>query len=161
MACSKTSVPATPPNPVVQEEAVKFTTNLDTGSFYLIDTLPLTITVSSKIPSAGILYSIEITRLDSNLKVYRLDSTTTQASLSLKIITFKYPGRYSTNITITSKSTTTNSSNKIISLNKNQYLEEYSKINQTTGWYNTNKLFGGRNFFIDSNTSYNKFVDKG
>jgi hypothetical protein len=30
-ACSKTEVPATPPVVVVQEEAIKFTTNLDTG----------------------------------------------------------------------------------------------------------------------------------
>jgi hypothetical protein len=32
-ACSKTEVPATPPVVVVQEEAIKFTTNLDTGIY--------------------------------------------------------------------------------------------------------------------------------
>ena len=159
-ACSKTEVPVTPPVVVVQEEAIKFTTNLDTGTFNVIDTLPLTITVSTKIPAAGILYSIEIIRLDSNLKVYRLDSTTNQASLSFKIISFKYPGTYSANITLTSKSTNSNTSSKIITTNKNQYLESYSKINQTTGWYNTNKLFGGRNFFIDSNTTYSALWTK-
>ena len=162
-ACSKTEVPVTPTPPpivVVQEEAIKFTTNLDTGTFNVIDTLPLTITVSSKIPAAGILYSIEITRLDSNIKVFRIDSTTNQASLSFKIISFKYPGTYSANITLTSKSTNSNTSSKIITTNKNQYLESYSKINQTTGWYNTNKLFGGRNFFIDSNTTYSSLWTK-
>jgi hypothetical protein len=63
-ACSKTEVPKTPPVVVVQEEAIKFTTNLDTGTYNVADTLPLVVTVSSKIPSAGILYSIIATWTD-------------------------------------------------------------------------------------------------
>ena len=41
-ACNKTSVPDTPPptpTVVVQEEAIKFTTNLDTGTHNIADTL--------------------------------------------------------------------------------------------------------------------------
>jgi hypothetical protein len=45
-ACSKTEVPKTLPAVVIQEEAIKFTTNLDTGTYNVADTLPLIITVS-------------------------------------------------------------------------------------------------------------------
>ncbi len=48
-ACSKTELPATPPI-VVQEETIKFNTNLDTGTYNVADTLPLVVTVSSKLP---------------------------------------------------------------------------------------------------------------
>ena len=48
-ACSKTEVPAIPPVVVVPEEAIKFTTNLDTGTYNVTDTLPLVISVSSKL----------------------------------------------------------------------------------------------------------------
>lgn len=52
-ACTKTDAPVvtpTPTTPVVQEEAVKFSTNLDTGTLYFTDTIPLVITVNSKAP---------------------------------------------------------------------------------------------------------------
>ena len=55
-ACSKTEVPTTPLIPVVQEETIKFTTNLDTGTYNVADTLPLVISVSSKLPATGIIY---------------------------------------------------------------------------------------------------------
>ena len=41
-ACTKTDAPVvTPPTPVVQEESIKFSTNLDTGTFNVADTVPL------------------------------------------------------------------------------------------------------------------------
>jgi len=42
-----------------------------------------------------------------------------------------------------------------------QPIEEYSSINKTTGWYVTNKLFGGRNFFIDSSQTYRSLYTNG
>ena len=162
VSCTKTEEPP-PPAPVqvvVQEDPIKFSTNLDTGNINFVDTLSLNISISSKLPASGTSIAIEIIRQDSNIKVFKLDTSLSQATLSLKINGLKFPTTYITNITISSKSTTSNTSSKTIILTKNQYLEEYSKINQSTGWYNTNKLFGGRNFFIDSNTTYSSLWTK-
>jgi hypothetical protein len=50
-ACTKTEQTTTPPPPVViQEESIKFSTNLDTGTFYIADTLPLEIKMNSTLP---------------------------------------------------------------------------------------------------------------
>ena len=118
-ACSKTEVPATPPVVVVPEEAIKFTTNLDTGAYNVVDTLPLVITVSSKIPSTGLIYSIITTWTDSSKQIFKLDTTLTAASLSLNIPGLKKTGSYSLSLTVTSKATSTNSLNKSIAVVNN------------------------------------------
>jgi hypothetical protein len=119
VACSKTEVPVPPPTPVAQEEAIKFTTNLDTGTYNVSDTLPLIITVSSKAPVAGFLYSVFTTWTDSSKQIFKLDTTVSATSLSLNIPGLKKTGTYSLSITITSKSTTSNTLNKSISLVNN------------------------------------------
>ena len=104
VACSKTEVPGTIPTPVAKEEAIKFTTNLDTGTYNVSDTLPLIITVSSKAPAAGFLYSIITTWTDSSRQIFKLDSTSSSTSLSLNIPGLKKSGIYLLSLTITSKS---------------------------------------------------------
>ncbi len=113
-ACSKTEAPAIPLTPVVQEEAIKFATNLDTGTYNVADTLPLVITVSSKLPSAGILYSILVNWTDSSKQIFKMDTSLTVSSLSLNIPGLKKLGSYSLSVTVTSKSTSTNTLNKSI-----------------------------------------------
>ena len=113
-ACSKTEVPATPPVVVVKEETIKFTTNLDTGTYNVADTLPLVVTVSSKLPSAGVLYSILVNWTDSSKQIFKLDTSLTVSSLSLSIPGLKKSGAYSLSVTVTSKSTSTNTLNKSI-----------------------------------------------
>ena len=118
-ACKKTEVPATPPVLVIQEEAVKFTTNLDTGTYNVADTLPLVIIVNSKIPKAGLLYSITATWTDSAKQIFKLDSTSSATNLNLNIPGLKKSGNYSLSVTVTSKSTSTNTLNKSIPLVNN------------------------------------------
>ena len=118
-ACSKTEVPVKPPVVVIQEEAIKFTTNLDTGTYNVADTLPLVISVSSKLPSAGILYSILVNWTDSSKQIFKLDTSLTVSSLSLNIPGLKKTGSYSLSVTVTSKSTSSNSLNKSIPLVNN------------------------------------------
>jgi hypothetical protein len=48
-SCTKTDKVTTTPPVSIQEEAIKFNTNLDTGTYNVADTLPLVITVLSKI----------------------------------------------------------------------------------------------------------------
>jgi len=118
-ACSKTEVPAIPPVVVVQEEAIKFTTNLDTGTYNVADTLPLVVTLSSKLPSAGVLYSILVNWTDSSKQIFKLDTSLTVSSLSLNIPGLKKIGSYSLSVTVTSKSTSTNTLNKSIPIVNN------------------------------------------
>ena len=118
-ACSKTEVPKTPPVVVVQEEAIKFTTNLDTGTYNVADTLPLVVTVSSKLPPAGVLYSILVNWTDSSKQIFKLDTSLTVSSLSLNIPGLKKTGSYSISLIVTSKSTSSNSLNKSISVVNN------------------------------------------
>jgi hypothetical protein len=113
-ACKKTEIPATPPVVVIQEEAIKFTTNLDTGTYNVADTLPLVVTVSSKAPASGFIYSIITTWTDSVKQIFKLDSNSNTTSLNLNIPGLKKSGNYSLSITVTSKSTSSNTSNKSI-----------------------------------------------
>lgn len=119
LACSKTEVPATPSTPVVQEEAIKFTTNLDTGIYNVADTLPLIISVSSKAPSAGFIYSVLTTWTDSSKQIFKLDTSASAISLSLSIPGLKKTGSYTLSITVTSKSTSSNTLNKSITVVNN------------------------------------------
>jgi hypothetical protein len=117
-ACTKTEAPVvtpTPTTPVAQEEAVKFSTNLDTGTYYVSDTVPLVITVSSKAPSAGFLYSVITTWTDSSKQIFKLDTTLSTTSLNLNIPGHARMGNYSIAVTVTSKSTSSNTSSKTIS----------------------------------------------
>ena len=119
-ACSKTDKVA-PPVAVVQEESIKFTTNLDTGTFNVVDTLPLVITVSSKLPSAGILYSITATWTDSSKQVFKLDTMLNNSTLNLNIPGFLKSGIYSVSVTVSSKTNSSNIYNKILNLNRLNY----------------------------------------
>lgn len=120
-ACTKTEVPTTPPVVVLQEEAIKFTTNLDTGIYNVADTLPLVVTVSSKLPSAGLLYSITTTWTDSFKQVFKLDTSLSTSSFSLNIPGLKNAGNYTLSISVTSKSTSSNTLNKSISVVNNPF----------------------------------------
>ena len=84
-ACSKTEVTKTPALIVEKEEAIKFTTNLDTGTYNVADTLPLVVTVISKAPASGFIYSIITTWTDSVKQIFKLDSNSNTTSLNLNI----------------------------------------------------------------------------
>ena len=126
-SCTKTETPTPPPPLVVQEELIRFSTNLDTGTFKLIDTLPLTISVSTKIPTAGIMYSITSNFTDSGKQIFKLDTTLSQASLTVLVPGFTKAGNYSLNITVVSKSTNSNLLSKSFTLVRNHF-----SVNTTT-----------------------------
>ena len=113
-ACKKIEVTRPTPNFVVQEDAIKFTTNLDTGTYNVADTLPLVVTVSSKLPSTGLRYSIIATWTDSSKQIFKLDSSLISSSIDLHIPGLKIAGSYSISITLTSKNTSSNTLNKSI-----------------------------------------------
>ena len=160
-ACKKTEIPATPPVVVVKEESIKFTTNLDSITYSIADSISLVLSVSSKIPSNGLIYTVNSTWVDSNKLVFKIDTISSQSSLSLNIPSIIKAGTYNLSISVTSKSTSSNSSNKnfiIFKRYSNSNYEKHSILNQKTGWFQTNKKFVG-NFWIDSSLAVrNLFV---
>lgn len=116
-ACKKIDKPTE--NPVAQEEAVVFTTNLDTGTYNLSDTLPVTITVSSKLPTSGLVYSITTVWIDSTKQIFKLDTILNQNSLALNITGHTKIGNYKLDIIVASKSNSTNINKKTINFENN------------------------------------------
>jgi hypothetical protein len=142
-ACKKTETPSTPPPTVVQEEPISFTTNWDNVTNNVTDTIPLVVTVSSKIPKAGILYSISATWVDSSKQIFKLDTSLNASSLSLNIPGFKKAGNYTVIINVTSKYTSTNTLSKSISLSRNNFILYTSTIPlQISGVTNSNIMTG-------------------
>jgi hypothetical protein len=125
------------------EETIKFTTNLDTGIYNVADTLPLVINVSSKIPNAGIIYSITAIWTDSSKQVYKLDTSVSIANLNLNIPGLKKSGNYSISISVTSKSSATNISSKTITV-VNNFLGRFMgyKVDQVALALSKQKDFG-------------------
>jgi len=117
-SCTKTEKTTTTPV-AIQEEAIIFSTNLDTGTYNVADTLPLTISVSSKLPNTGILYSIVATLTDSSKQIFKLDTASSSSSLVLNIPGFKKSGNYSLSLILTSKSSSTNTTRKILNVRCN------------------------------------------
>jgi hypothetical protein len=141
-ACSKVDK-VTPPTPVTQEEAIKFTTNLDTGIYNVVDTLPLIINISSKIPTAGIVYSITAIWTDSSKQIFKLDTSAATSSLNLNIPGLKKSGNYNLSISVTSKSNASNTLNKSISV-INNFLSRFQgyKVDQVALALSKQKNFG-------------------
>jgi hypothetical protein len=149
LACSKKdAVPAAPIVPAVVEEPVKFTTSPDiAASNFLLtkDTLEFTINVSSKMPASGFIYSIAINRVDTALGIFKLDSTISQTSLVVKSGGFSVKANYTIKITISSKSTSTNSSNQSFQVSRGRIYKNYLKnsyeLSNFDTWFSSAQLY--------------------
>ena len=167
-ACSKTevSVTPTPTSPLVQEEAIKFsvTPDISSGTLNLSsDTLNLNISVSSKIPSSGILLSMEVKRNDTSLTIFKIDTSITQSTISIKASGFTIKANYTAKITVTSKSTSTNSQAQTLVINRSRiyknYLRSSYELSNFDTWFSSLQLIkadGSRytnNPFIDEQST--------
>jgi len=142
ISCSKTNTTSTP---AVVEQSIKFSTNYDTSSSApnLIDTLTLSITVTSLFPTSGVIYSVLASWIDSSKTIYKIDSASAQSSISLRIPGFNKVGNYSVQITVTSKSTLTNTATKTLSFTDNPLARfQGYKVNQTALAISKLKDFG-------------------
>ena len=147
-ACSKTEVPAIPPALVIQEEAIKFSISPDMTSInYLLnkDTLDLIISVNSKIPSQGIIYNIQVNRADSSVAVFKLDTVSSQSSTNLKLTGLNIKGNYTVKITLTSKTTSTNTINQNYTLGRNRVYKNYLRssydLSNNDTWFSSAQLY--------------------
>ena len=164
IGCSKKEViPDAPIVLVVVEEPVKFTLSPDlSASNYLLtkDTLEFTITVSSKMPSSGFIYSIAISRLDSTLALYKLDSAISQNSLVVKTGGFSIKANYTIKITISSKATSTNSANQIFQISRGRIYKNYLKNSYELSNFDT--WFSSAQLYKSDGSKYpnNPFIDE-
>ena len=147
-ACNKTEVPVIPTVVVIQEEAIKFSISPDiTSNNYLLnkDSLDLTISVNSKMPSQGIIYSVQVIRTDSNLTVFKLDTTSSQSTTSIKATGLNIKGNYTVKITLTSKTTSTNTINQNYTLSRNRIYKNYLRssydLSNNDTWFSSAQLY--------------------
>jgi hypothetical protein len=99
-----------------KEDSLKFSSNLDSMVLSnLNETLQLKIGITSKMPTAGLNYSIQVNWLDNSTQIFKVDTSTNVSSLNLNLNGFKNVGNYSISVTITSKSNSKNTINKVYS----------------------------------------------
>jgi len=116
-ACKKTESTAPPPTAPEVEQQLSITTEPgNSNTLDVKDTLNLKINVTSKMPSE-VTYSIDVTRLDSNKSVYKIDSISKNSSLNLSIPVFQSFTQYSTKVVVTSKTKPSNTASVTINLN--------------------------------------------
>jgi len=123
--------------------------------------LPLVITVSSKLPKAGILYSILLNWTDSSKQIFKLDTTLTISSLSLKIPGLKKRGAYSLSVTVTSKSSSINTLSKSLNaINKTRVYKNYMRTSYELSNFDT--WFSSSQLIKADGTKYtnNPFIDE-
>jgi 5-hydroxyisourate hydrolase-like protein (transthyretin family) len=163
-SCSKTEIK--PPSIVeVQEEAIKFSISPDisTNSYTLNkDTFDFSIAINSKIPSQGISYSIEIKRVDTNLTIYKIDTSSAQSSTNFKAVGLNIKANYNIKITLTSKSTSTstNTVNQNYTLSRSRIYKNYLRASYELSNYDT--WFSSAQLYKSDGSKYlnNPFIDE-
>lgn len=156
VSCTKTDTGNNnqPITPIVQEESLKFTSNIDSVNYIVGDSLSLNFTISTKLPTNGISFSSILTWSDSSKVISRKDSILNQSGLNFSISGLNKTGTYILEVNMVSKNNSSNTATNVFTFykrySKNQY-ETQTSVNQKTGWYQTNRKFIG-NFWIDSSS---------
>lgn len=132
------------------EEQIKFNTNLDTGTYYVEDVLPLKIDITSVLPKTGATISIETINKDSNKIIFKSDTSIIgKSSLTLNIPGHKLIGNYTANIKVISKGNSSNTVTKSISFANIPILPAVdSKLFPDLNW---NDVVQGRSSSYDFN----------
>jgi len=146
-----------------KEEAVKFSVSPDLSSGVVnlgSDTLNLKISVSSKAPISGLLYSIEIVSNDTASAIFKIDTSSTQSTVSLKVPGFTVRTNYTAKITVSSKSTSKNSAIQTFVFSRSRMYKNYLKssyeLSNSEGWFSSTQLYKADG----SKYLYNPFIDE-
>jgi hypothetical protein len=119
--CSKGSDPAPTPPPPVPEANIVFTINPDPGTTIypaLGATQDIIISISSKLPDAGVTASISVTKDLDGSSVFSQSLTSTLSSFTSTIQNLQSGVVCNATITLVSKSTATNTASKTFKLAK-------------------------------------------
>ena len=88
-ACKKSeSIAPTPVTPEVEQQLSITTDPGNSSTMDVKDTLSLKVSVTSKMPTE-VTYSIEVSRLDSNKSIFKIDSVSKSSSIILVIPVFQ------------------------------------------------------------------------
>lgn len=162
-ACSKTEIPATPPTPIVQEEAIKFSVIPDISSDTLIlnsDTLNFIINISSKLPLLGIVYSVEIKRNDTAITIFKIDTNGNINSINISASGFKIKASYTAKLSVTSKTNYTNTNSQSFTIIRNRIYKNYLKtsyeLSNFDTWFSSTQLYKADG----SKYTSNPFIDE-
>ena len=111
-SCSKTESSPTETSQVkIEEQEIAFSTSPDNSIGNITtnnDTIGIWINISSKLPAAGINFSIELKHIDNNNSVLKLDSSSSTNSFRIKLNNLFVKGAYNLDIAVTSKSKASN-----------------------------------------------------
>ena len=136
VSCSKTSSnTVTPPPVVIEEEAIKFTATLDNAivnNTTSNDTLGILVNISSKLPTSGVSFLLELKNSDLNSSIMKLDSSSSSNSFRIKLNNLFIKGNYNLDINITSKNKASNTSSQAIKITKT--LKSSYEIFSTSQW---------------------------
>jgi hypothetical protein len=134
--------------PIIQEENIQFTITSENsnGNIQLSkDSLAITISVNSKIPPQGIKYTIDVTRNDNILNVFKLDTAFNEQSVNIKLTGFTIKASYTVKVSLTSKSTPTNTSSQSFNVSRGNiyrnYLRTSYELTNSESWYSSMQLY--------------------
>lgn len=134
--------------PLPQEESIRFeiTPFVNDATYeFQSDSISLDISVTSAVPSAGINYSIKITRTDNSLVIFERETSSLLSSLQLKLGKFEINKTYSINIKAVSKSKVDNESSKTYSAKRKRVYKNYLKtsyeLSNYENWLSSDDLY--------------------
>jgi len=116
-----------------KEENILFTVSPDNSNGVITtssETIEFKINVSTSIPQQGMIYSLDLKRTDTNASVFKLDSTSVQSNMTIKVPGFNFANNFSLTISVSSKSTSTNRLSKVILVSNPLALFQGYKVQQ-------------------------------
>lgn len=134
--------------PLPQEESIRFeiTPFVNDATYeFQSDSISLNINVTSAVPSAGINYSIKVTRTDNSLLIFERETSSLLSSIQLKLGKFEINKTYSIDIKAVSKSKADNQSSKTYSAKRKRVYKNYLKtsyeLSNYESWFSTDDLY--------------------
>ncbi len=146
LSCSKKDFPSntTPP---VNDELIGFSIQtLDTVNTNTIksDSILITVTITSKIPTNGITCSIKVMDSSNNL-IYSNEVNSNKTSVSLVGKGFQIGKKYTTILTVTSNNNSNNTLTKKIFVQRKRVYKDYKKTSyemfNSTSWISSDSVF--------------------
>lgn len=151
-----------------KEENILFTVSPDNTNGVITtsnETIEFKISVSSAIPQQGVIYSLDLKRIDTNASVFNLDSTSVLSGMTIKVPGFNLANNFSLTISVTSKSTITNKLTKVISVNnplalfQGYKVQPFPKMEEPQYWRDCGVMFDviANKFLINTNGQAGSF----
>lgn len=139
-----------------KEENIQFEVTPFNGTSYVdirSEFVPFTVKVLSKIPPAGITYSVRMIQTDNSMIVFKLDTTTANNNVVLRLGKFGISNAYSISIEAKSKVNPTNFAVKTFSAKRNRIYKNYLKtsyeLSNYDEWLSSDDLYeNGKKYFV-------------